>query len=119
LADLPWPEFATPAILALLANIIDKERKALRAACRAGRDAVDASITRLQLGQMINWVAVRSQHRGPVYPLKPSACPCCATSTWTSIVATPIWAGISAAPPTCAGRPAWWRRTPPACAPCA
>jgi hypothetical protein len=50
--DLPWPEFATPAILALLTG---KERKPVRAACRAGRDAVDAGITRLQLRELSNW----------------------------------------------------------------
>jgi hypothetical protein len=50
--DLPWPEFATPAILALLTG---EERKPVRAACRAGRDAVDAGITRLQLRQLSDW----------------------------------------------------------------
>ena len=50
--DLPWPEFATPAILALLTG---EERKPVRAACRAGRDAVDAGITRLELEEMRNW----------------------------------------------------------------
>jgi hypothetical protein len=49
---LPWPEFATPAILALLTG---KGRKPVRAACRAGRDAVDAGITRLQLKELSNW----------------------------------------------------------------
>jgi hypothetical protein len=47
--DLPWPDFATPAILALLTG---EERTPLRAACRAGRDAVDAGITRLKLMQL-------------------------------------------------------------------
>jgi hypothetical protein len=50
--DLPWPDFATPAILALLTG---EERKPLRAACRAGRDAVDAGITRLELRQLSDW----------------------------------------------------------------
>jgi hypothetical protein len=50
--DLSWPEFATPAILALLTG---EERKPLRAACRAGRDAVDAGITRLEMGHLSNW----------------------------------------------------------------
>jgi hypothetical protein len=49
--DLPWPDFATPAILALLTG---EERKPLRAVCRAGRDAVDAGITRLELNEMSN-----------------------------------------------------------------
>ena len=49
---MPWPEFATPAILALLTG---KGRKPVRAACRAGRDAVDAGITRLQLKELSNW----------------------------------------------------------------
>jgi hypothetical protein len=47
--NLPWPDFATPAILALLTG---EERKPLREACRAGRDAVDAGITRLELRQL-------------------------------------------------------------------
>jgi hypothetical protein len=51
-SDLPWPEFATPAILAPLSG---EERKPLRAACRAGRDAVDAGITRLELILLSNW----------------------------------------------------------------
>ena len=52
MADLTWPDFATPAILALLTG---EERKPVRAACRAGRDAVDAGITRLELKDVINW----------------------------------------------------------------
>jgi hypothetical protein len=50
--DLPWPAFATPAILALLTG---RERKPLREACRAGRDAVDAGITRLELTRLSYW----------------------------------------------------------------
>jgi hypothetical protein len=50
--DLPWPEFATPAILALLTG---EERRPLREACRAGRDAVDAGITRLELDHLWVW----------------------------------------------------------------
>jgi hypothetical protein len=50
--DLPWPAFATPAILALLTG---EERKPVRAACRAGRDAVDAGITRLELNELSHW----------------------------------------------------------------
>jgi hypothetical protein len=50
--DLPWPEFSTPAILALLTG---RERKPLREVCRAGRDAVDAGITRLELGPLSSW----------------------------------------------------------------
>ena len=50
--DLPWPEFATPFILALLTG---EERKPLREACRAGRDAVDAGITRLGLETLRVW----------------------------------------------------------------
>jgi hypothetical protein len=50
--DLPWPDFATSAILALLTG---EERKPLRAACQAGRDAVDAGITRLKLRDLSSW----------------------------------------------------------------
>ena len=51
-SDLPWPEFATPAILAPLTG---EERKPLREVCRAGRDAVDAGITRLELRRLSSW----------------------------------------------------------------
>jgi hypothetical protein len=38
-----------------LAPLTGEERKPLRAACRAGRDAVDAGITRLELKELSNW----------------------------------------------------------------
>jgi hypothetical protein len=50
--DLPWPDFATPVIVQFLAGW---ERTPLRAACRAGRDAVDAGITRLELLELSEW----------------------------------------------------------------
>jgi hypothetical protein len=50
--DLPWPYFATPAILALLTGAPSKP---VWAVCRAGRDAVDAGITRLELNELSNW----------------------------------------------------------------
>jgi hypothetical protein len=50
--DLPWPDFATPAILALLTG---EERKPPRAVSWAGRDAVDAGITRLKLTDLSGW----------------------------------------------------------------
>jgi hypothetical protein len=46
------PNFATPTILALLTG---EERKPVRAACRAGRGAVDAGISRLELKDLSDW----------------------------------------------------------------
>jgi hypothetical protein len=52
-SDLPWPDFATPTIVQFLTG---EERTPLREVCRAGRGAVDAGITRLQLDwKLSNW----------------------------------------------------------------
>jgi hypothetical protein len=65
-SDLPWPEFATPAIVQFLTG---EERKPLRAACRAGRDAVDAGITRLEMGHLSNWEGGQGAPPWAVVPL--------------------------------------------------